>query len=70
MKKSVKTSGKIGVTKRRRRWLKPVALLSVYDKGGIVEFAKALINLGWEIIASGGTCKALKEANLQTTHFS
>jgi len=67
MKKSVKTSGKIGVTKRRRRWLKPVALLSVYDKGGIVEFAKALINLGWEIIASGGTCKVLKEANLQAT---
>ncbi len=40
------------------------ALLSVSDKNGIVFFAKALATLGWEILASGGTAKALKEADI------
>ena len=40
------------------------ALLSVYNKDGIVDFASELIALGWNIIASGGTAKALKEANI------
>ena len=31
------------------------ALLSVYDKRGIVDFARALTELGWEIISTGGT---------------
>ena len=30
------------------------ALLSVYDKAGIVEFAKGLVALGWEVVSSGG----------------
>ena len=30
------------------------ALLSVYDKTGIVDFATNLIDLGWEIVSSGG----------------
>ena len=38
------------------------ALLSVYDKAGIVEFARKLDSLGVEIISSGGTAKALREA--------
>lgn len=46
---------------------KPKALLSVYHKEGIVDFAKTLISLGWEIIASGGTAKALAEAGLTVT---
>jgi phosphoribosylaminoimidazolecarboxamide formyltransferase/IMP cyclohydrolase len=37
------------------------ALISVTDKNGIVEFARALENLGVEIISTGGTAKTLKE---------
>ena len=40
------------------------ALLSVYNKEGIEEFAKDLIDLGWEIIASEGTAKTLNDANI------
>ena len=37
------------------------ALISVYDKKGIVDFAKGLEKLGVEIISTGGTAKLLKE---------
>lgn len=37
------------------------ALISVFDKTGIVEFSKELENKGWEIISTGGTFKLLKE---------
>jgi phosphoribosylaminoimidazolecarboxamide formyltransferase/IMP cyclohydrolase len=40
------------------------ALISVSDKSGIVDFAKALINLNIEIISTGGTKKVLAEAGL------
>jgi phosphoribosylaminoimidazolecarboxamide formyltransferase/IMP cyclohydrolase len=40
------------------------ALLSVYNKEGIVEFAQALAGLGWALYASGGTAKALTAAGL------
>lgn len=40
------------------------ALISVYDKEGIVEFAKELEKLGWEIISTGGTSKILRESNI------
>ncbi|WP_273497575.1 bifunctional phosphoribosylaminoimidazolecarboxamide formyltransferase/IMP cyclohydrolase [Peptoniphilus rhinitidis] len=40
------------------------ALISVFDKDGIVEFAKELINKNWEIISTGGTFKKLKEAGI------
>ena len=40
------------------------ALLSVSDKEGIVEFAKGLVELGFEIISTGGTYKKLKEAGV------
>jgi len=42
------------------------ALISVYDKEGIVEFAKELKELGWEIIASRGTAKILRKAKVET----
>lgn len=42
------------------------ALISVSDKAGIVEFAQALKKLGWDIISTGGTKKALDEAGLAT----
>ncbi|MDA8086407.1 MAG: hypothetical protein M0Z75_06860 [Nitrospiraceae bacterium] len=41
------------------------ALLSVSDKSGLVEFAKGLAGLGVELISTGGTAKALKDAGLQ-----
>ena len=40
------------------------ALLSVYDKRGIVEFAQALTGMGWEIISTGGTMTALANAGI------
>lgn len=41
-----------------------VALLSVYDKSGIEEFARGLAELGWQLYASGGTAKAIAGAGL------
>ena len=40
------------------------ALLSVWDKAGIVPFAQALADLGLELVSSGGTSTALKEAGI------
>lgn len=42
------------------------ALISVSDKAGIVDFAQELQALGWDIISTGGTKKALDEAGLDT----
>lgn len=42
----------------------PRALLSVYDKSGLVELARGLTALGWELIASGGTAHILDGAGL------
>jgi len=36
----------------------------VYNKTGLVEFARALVVLDWELIASGGTARLLREAGL------
>jgi phosphoribosylaminoimidazolecarboxamide formyltransferase/IMP cyclohydrolase len=46
------------------------ALISVSDKTGIVEFAKELKNLGWDIISSGGTAKTLKENSIDCKEIS
>ncbi|MDR1784537.1 MAG: bifunctional phosphoribosylaminoimidazolecarboxamide formyltransferase/IMP cyclohydrolase [Endomicrobium sp.] len=45
-------------------------LLSVSDKTGIIDFAKELKNLGWNIISSGGTAKILKENFVQCREIS
>ncbi len=45
----------------------PRALLSVYDKTGLIEFASRLAGLGWDLIASGGTERALREAGFKVT---
>lgn len=42
------------------------ALISVSDKAGIIDFASQLKKLGWDIISTGGTKKALDEAGLET----
>ena len=46
------------------------ALVSVSDKTGIVEFGKRLAAAGVEIISTGGTMKALKEAGVPVTYVS
>ncbi|TBR81674.1 bifunctional phosphoribosylaminoimidazolecarboxamide formyltransferase/IMP cyclohydrolase PurH [Campylobacter novaezeelandiae] len=46
------------------------ALLSVSNKEGIVEFAKELKNLEFEILSTGGTFKLLKEQGIKTTEVS
>jgi len=43
------------------------ALLSVYDKTGLVEFARGLSRLGWELVSSGGTAAALTNAGVACT---
>ena len=43
------------------------ALISVYDKTGVIETARALAALGWDIVSSGGTAKALNEAGVNVT---
>ena len=40
------------------------ALLSVYDKTGLGELARGLVGLGWELVASGGTSRALTDAGI------
>ena len=40
------------------------ALLSVYDKEGLVELAQGLVDLGWELVASGNTSAALGGAGI------
>lgn len=46
------------------------ALLSVSDKEGIVEFAKGLVGLGYEILSTGGTLKILKENGIVAIEVS
>jgi len=46
------------------------ALISVSDKTGVIEFAQKLINLGYEILSTGGTSKALADAGLAVTNVS
>ena len=43
------------------------ALLSVYDKSGIVEFAQELNALGWDLVSSGGTARVIAEAGIPVT---
>lgn len=47
--------------------MKKNALLSVYHKTGIVEFARELVALKWRILSSGGTTKVLREAEISAT---
>jgi len=52
--------------------VKPVrrALLSVTDKTGLVEFAQALAGFGVELVSTGGTARALREAGLAVKDIS
>ncbi|HXG46528.1 MAG TPA: bifunctional phosphoribosylaminoimidazolecarboxamide formyltransferase/IMP cyclohydrolase, partial [Methylomirabilota bacterium] len=46
------------------------ALLSVFDKTGLIPFARTLAEAGVEIISTGGTARALREAGLSVTDLS
>ncbi len=51
--------------------MSPIALLSVSDKTGLIEFAKALVNeFGFKIISSGGTAKLIESKNLPVTRVA
>lgn len=45
------------------------ALISVFDKRGIVDFAKELVELGWQIISTGGTFAELKNAGIDVVEI-
>ena len=45
----------------------PRALLSVSNKTGLIDFARGLAAFGWELISTGGTARALREAALPVT---
>ncbi len=47
-----------------------VALISVSDKTGVVPFAQGLVELGWGLLSTGGTAKALKAAGLPVRDVS
>ncbi|WP_399318119.1 bifunctional phosphoribosylaminoimidazolecarboxamide formyltransferase/IMP cyclohydrolase [Trichocoleus sp. FACHB-69] len=47
-----------------------LALLSVSDKTGLIDFARQLVEFEFDIISSGGTAKALKDAGLKVTKVS
>ena len=46
------------------------ALISVSDKAGIVEFARALASMGVELLSTGGTWRLLKDNGLKVTEVS
>jgi len=48
----------------------PKAILSVHDKTGLLGFARCLADLGWTLLASGGTAKLLRENNLPVTEVA
>ncbi|MBQ2712199.1 MAG: bifunctional phosphoribosylaminoimidazolecarboxamide formyltransferase/IMP cyclohydrolase, partial [Clostridia bacterium] len=50
--------------------MKRRALLSVSDKNGIVDFARQLVELGFELISTGGTFKAIEAAGIPVIGIS
>jgi len=47
-----------------------VALISVYDKEGITEFAEGLFKQGWKLYASGGTAQQIRDAKIPVSDVS
>src|SRR6266576_2508690 len=46
------------------------ALISVHDKSGLIDLARALVDAGAEIVSSGGTASAIRDAGLAVTEVS
>ncbi len=58
------------ISKSKAQKPKSLALLSVWDKKGLVPFAKGLIKQGYEIVSSGGTAKFLKKSRIKVTEVA
>jgi len=50
--------------------MKPRALVSVTDKTGVLDFARGLVERGFEVVSTGGTAKAIREAGIPVTDVS
>ncbi|HEX6271138.1 MAG TPA: hypothetical protein VFZ43_12940 [Anaerolineales bacterium] len=48
----------------------PTAILSVHEKSGLVDFARGLTSLDWNLLASGGTAGLLRENNIPVTEVA
>ncbi|MBI4545876.1 MAG: bifunctional phosphoribosylaminoimidazolecarboxamide formyltransferase/IMP cyclohydrolase, partial [Gemmatimonadetes bacterium] len=48
----------------------PRAILSVSDKRGVTELARGLVELGWEVLSTGGTARLLREAGVPVREVS
>jgi phosphoribosylaminoimidazolecarboxamide formyltransferase/IMP cyclohydrolase len=48
----------------------PRALVSVWDKTGLIGFCEELVDNGWDLLASGGTARALQDAGLPVQFIS
>lgn len=46
------------------------ALVSVSDKTGVIDFARELTSLGYEVVSTGGTAKILRDAGVEVTYVS
>lgn len=46
------------------------ALISVWDKSGVVDFARGLAEMGWEVVSTGGTARALRDGKVDATDIS
>jgi phosphoribosylaminoimidazolecarboxamide formyltransferase/IMP cyclohydrolase len=62
-------AGRIGATETGAKPIRR-ALLSVTDKSGLVEFARTLKGFGVELVSTGGTAKALRDAGLAVKDIS
>jgi len=49
---------------------KQLALVTVWDKTGLVPFARRLVAIGFELLSTGGTANALRQAGLAVTEVS
>ncbi|MGI6082578.1 MAG: bifunctional phosphoribosylaminoimidazolecarboxamide formyltransferase/IMP cyclohydrolase [Limnochordia bacterium] len=50
--------------------MKHRALISVFDKTGVVDFARGLVELNFEIVSTGGTYETLRQADVPVTYIS
>jgi len=53
-----------------RNYIMPTAVLSVHNKTGLIEFARGLADLGWTLLASGGTAKLLRDNAIPVTEVA
>jgi phosphoribosylaminoimidazolecarboxamide formyltransferase/IMP cyclohydrolase len=58
------------IKEERKKKMAKRALISVSDKTGVVDFAKNLVSLGFEIISTGGTSKVLSQAGIDVINVS